>query len=353
MEIDPETTAVDSWAMRVDPESIRFDSESRCYVSGTHPETTMLTEITLAGYGPIKEEITLRPTPLHALIGPNDSGKSSILNATVETVSGAIDRHDLQRAPISTCLRSNAESLRYERKAISQGSRTQITNESWTNRVALFKPNSARLKEASGYLPDSEIQDFLKSGGKGLPGLYALIRNRANGEFESIAAALSALFPWIERLDLKPFSGSSHVSEVVAYLRDGTCVPAQNLSDGIVFFLAFAALRYTTGIKTILLEEPENGLHPARIRDLVKVLRATSETGIQIILTTHSPLVLNEMKPEEVTIVTRHHEKGTQVQEMLKTPFFKERSEVFTLGELWLANCDGYSEQSLLHGVIP
>ena len=75
------------------------------------------------------------------------------------------------------------------------------------------------------------------------------------------------------------------------------------------------------------------------------MLRAFSaETGTQVVMATHSPLVINEMEPHEVSLVTRTPEEGTNVTLMKDTPNFEKRSKVYALGELWLAYADGNTD---------
>lgn len=82
---------------------------------------------------------------------------------------------------------------------------------------------------------------------------------------------------------------------------DGGSVGADRLSEGMLYWLAFAALPYLHPTPLILIEEPENGLHPSRIGDVMRVLREVAKTS-QIILATHHPLVINELQADEVTI---------------------------------------------------
>ncbi len=81
----------------------------------------------------------------------------------------------------------------------------------------------------------------------------------------------------------------------------------------------------------------------------MRVLRAISEKT-QVILATHSPLVINELQPDEVTVVTRSKEHGTKATLMKDTPNFDERSKVYALGELWLSYANGEDEAPLLQG---
>jgi predicted ATPase len=121
------------------------------------------------------------------------------------------------------------------------------------------------------------------------------------------------------------------------------------MSEGLLFYLAYAALSYLEPASILLVEEPENGLHPQRIKDIMKILRELSK-NTQVLIATHSPLAINEMQPEEVTILWRDSEKGTQLVPIAQTPEFEARSKIYALGELWLSYADGVDESPLRNG---
>ena len=121
------------------------------------------------------------------------------------------------------------------------------------------------------------------------------------------------------------------------------------MSEGMLYYLAFAVLPYLDPTPLLLIEEPENGLHPTRIAEVLRILRAISEKT-QVILATHSPLVINEMQPEEVTVVTRSREHGTKATLMKDTANFAVRWKAYALGELWLSYANGEDEAPLLQG---
>jgi predicted ATPase len=95
--------------------------------------------------------------------------------------------------------------------------------------------------------------------------------------------------------------------------KDGTFHSARSLSDGTLRFLALAVLELdpkTQGL--ICLEEPENGIHPARIPAILALLQdiaVDTEQPIgpenplrQVIINTHSPAVVMEV-PEETLLI--------------------------------------------------
>jgi predicted ATP-dependent endonuclease of OLD family len=89
------------------------------------------------------------------------------------------------------------------------------------------------------------------------------------------------------------------------------------LSDGTKrMFYLISVLSYSGGY--ILLEEPELGIHPDQLYKLMDFLKEQSENK-QIILTTHSPDVLNILEKDELDriVVTRYDpEKGTQMHHL-------------------------------------
>ena len=68
-------------------------------------------------------------------------------------------------------------------------------------------------------------------------------------------------------------------------------------------------------------------------------------------MATHSPRVINELEPDEVTVVTRSSlEEGTKLTPMRETHNFEKRSSVYALGELWLSYANGVDEEPLIRG---
>jgi predicted ATPase len=78
----------------------------------------------------------------------------------------------------------------------------------------------------------------------------------------------------------------------------------------------------------------------------MKVLREVSKTR-QVVMATHSPLVVNELQPEEVTLVTRTESEGTRFTPITETTNFAQRAKTYALGELWLSFADGRTEAAL------
>jgi predicted ATPase len=107
------------------------------------------------------------------------------------------------------------------------------------------------------------------------------------------------------------------------------------MSDGIVLAAALVLISRSSGNRRLLIEEPENGLHPRMLKVVADTIRSIAEPqGTQIILTTHSPLLLNHFAANEVLLVTRD-QAGVQVQRMSEAHGLDDLASEMALGELW------------------
>ena len=208
-----------------------------------------------------------------------------------------------------------------------------------------FDPDNLR---APGYLiQESRRISFEDDRGGGLASVFDAIVNRDSEAFSRIQAHVHELFPSVLKVGLINISNSQ--KKIAVTLVDGTRVGAEGMSEGLLYYLGFAALKFIQGPQIFLVEEPENGLHPARISEVMDILREISKTS-QVIIATHSPLVVNELKGDEVSVVTRDPEKGTEVKLLKDVPGFEDASKVYQPGEFWVSYCDGNREAPLLTG---
>ncbi len=134
--------------------------------------------------------------------------------------------------------------------------------------------------------------------------------------------------------------------EVYFVTQSGHRLRAQQASDGVTLFLGFLALAHLPEPPNLLLiEEPENGVYPKRLGEVITLLRQLTDRteGVrfpQIILSTHSPYVLSFFQPEEVTFLSRPPDDPdgpVRARPLRDAPNIKERMAdgEFYLGELW------------------
>jgi predicted ATPase len=338
-------------------------------------------------------------TPLHAFIGPNDSGKSTLLHGMrtlVQFAGSAFEHEGNGWAPfdpylptlgrpgdamlacsveggwysVETGATGLVETIRKDDQVDASASGLSAQRpRSWQHssafldsdfvatqpvilqlrraRLVRFDPDA--LRKPSGLIPETSPVGFLDDRGHGLAGVYFAIRNRNDSAFAEIVDEVRQYFPTIKGVRVKVVTPSEVVLE--AELMSGARVEARRLSEGLLYYLAFTALKHLDPVSLLLVEEPENGLHPARIGEVMRVLRGiTVNQGTQVVMATHSPLVINELQPDEVSVVTRTEGTGTRVTPIKDTANFAKRSSVYALGELWLSFADGVLEAPLIQG---
>lgn len=115
------------------------------------------------------------------------------------------------------------------------------------------------------------------------------------------------------------------------------------LSDGTLRFIALTTLLLQppkTAPMTIILDEPEIGLHPYAISILAKEIRMASNTS-QIIVSTQSPLLLNEFECEDIIVAEYSNESHSTILNRPKKSKLAEWLKEYSLGELWQKNVLG------------
>jgi predicted ATPase len=312
----------------------------------------VITEFRAQIYGPLKD-VRCALTPLHAFIGPNDSGKSTLLRGIVTLVNIAAGqplRHFFSNTtPELSMVVSREARFQLFRNGTAGWVVQPTKNAAWVSggaKVCRFEADA--LRAPSSLTPPGQRWDWIDRRGLGLPGALDILLRRNDGSFQEIAKQFTNLFPTVRRLQLPNISATQ--TQVSAVLHDGTEILPAAMSEGMLYYLAYATLQRLGGAAVLAVEEPETGLHPARIAEIMRVLRALSESGTQVVIATHSPLVVNELHAGEVSVVTRTLEAGTKVKLISETPNFDKRSKVYALGELWLSYANGTDEAPLLEG---
>ena len=133
--------------------------------------------------------------------------------------------------------------------------------------------------------------------GENLAALLNTLQALNEQQFRYLEKELEAVIPAITGIDVSVNS----VGDVELNLQEGEkLVSSRVVSEGTLRALGLLALRDVKGETTLVgLEEPENGIHPRRISLVAEILdnrRLMEDT--QFIVTTHSPLLLEFIRPE-------------------------------------------------------
>jgi predicted ATPase len=133
------------------------------------------------------------------------------------------------------------------------------------------------------------VIEFLKSNA---PDKYALL-------IQTVKAVMPSL------LDLQ--TQYTHTKTLGLFVSEegiGQPWPAEDVSDGTIQTVALLAAVFDPRTSTVVIEEPENSIHPWAIRQFVDAARKASETK-HVILTTHSPVLINQLIPSELWVARR------------------------------------------------
>lgn len=115
----------------------------------------------------------------------------------------------------------------------------------------------------------------------------------------------------------------------------------RQLSDGTLRFICLATLLLQPASlqpATILIDEPELGLHPYALALLVNLLRQVAESK-QLIVSTQSVELVNDLTPQDLIVVSHDDEGSTFVR--LEQDQLKAWLDDYALGELWKMNVIG------------
>jgi len=327
----------------------------------------MLKRVSIQNFKSLKD-VTLDLQKVNLLIGPNNSGKTNFLKALEFFVSNNFNSHvlsDLQKIsykhkevsligefefepdPLGVMAKNyntygydvyhfvqtysvKKDVIPYE---VSEEKKTWFTQKDGTltegkvegghlrefydfARTRIFRPDPTKLiheaKLAGGHTE-------LASDGSNLIPFYFSIFNNYEKNANQIQADLAKCIPEIIRFRTPPVNGEG-ILGLKFFDKDEIGYWANEVSEGVLYFLILLCIiNQPNPPKLLLLEEPEKGIHPRRIREVMDfIFRLAEEKDVQIILTTHNEHVLDDFstRPESVFVFDKDEEGATYVRNL-------------------------------------
>lgn len=177
--------------------------------------------------------------------------------------------------------------------------------------IVVFRIDPLRAKE-----PDSAKTDatFLDSHGRNIASVLAALESNSSFK-EQILEWMELIVPGMENVstEKQKLDGST----VLTFKEQGTRArfPAHLISDGTIYTLCImtAILSRSQQIGMTIIEEPERGIHPKAIGELVQLMRDNATMDHPIVITTHSESVVRNLEPKELWFVSKQEGK-TQLQ---------------------------------------
>jgi predicted ATPase len=187
---------------------------------------------------------------------------------------------------------------------------------------------------------DQSLQDtqrFRHDASNIAPFLFSL-KDHGPGSYELIRDTVRLIAPFFDDFLLRPQTRGTNEQVRLEWTQKGSDFPFQpnQLSDGTIRFICLTvALLQPQPPATIVIDEPELGLHPFAISMLADLIKSASERT-QVIISTQSPTLLDYFEPSDVVVVNR--QEGRTTLQRLDPQALADWLEEYSVGELWQKN---------------
>ncbi|HEY8505533.1 MAG TPA: ATP-binding protein [Gemmataceae bacterium] len=197
----------------------------------------------------------------------------------------------------------------------------------------LLRLETSKLVQANP-APDPTV---MMPDGIGLHSALASMALTDPDSWQRLQADLRRMIPTIRRLRhtaTKPHQPSALLFDTVG----GDSLPASQVSEGTLLVLGLlAALHASDRPNLVLLDDLDRGLHPKAQKELITLLRGLLETDpdLQMVATTHSPYMLDCMEVREVRMTVLKDDGSTVCAALTSHPKFPKWKDEMTPGEMW------------------
>ncbi len=276
----------------------------------------------------MEEALPLRP--LTVLVGPNDSGKSAFLYALASLARiHSVQPFDLWRQKENPTVEAMIDGNEY-----TLGMHVPELTPS-----GLYQLPSGGIPMESQGIQESAGIPALAGDGSNLAAVLDSVLRRDRKRFEEIVAAIAERVQGLEDIKIPTPQAAQRRIEFV--IENGLTIPGSAASTGVRTIVFFVTLAYLPNPpKLILIEEPETGVHPKRLKDVVGLLRDVTEgkhgEPAQVVLTTHSPYLLDHVDLDrDQVLVFRRRNDGSRMPAAVDREGLRAFLNEFMLGEIW------------------
>jgi predicted ATPase len=253
-------------------------------------------------------ELELALTPLTVLVGPSGSGKTSVLEGMQYRM--ACEHSDYWRLDAQQQI-----SLQW---SFTDGKQVRLEFpltelDSWSMHGHTVQGLALEL---NALREDSSLgrATALSANGDNLAGVFASLQP---AQREAVVTQLCRLVPHIGDVTLHLTGPRSRQLRFRDRWQQGLWFTPWQVADSALILLAFLLLPYQSPLPDVLtIDEPERGLSPRVLGDVVGVLRrltlgSTETPAVQVIIATHSFDLLEHVHAEEVRLLSRSTEDGS------------------------------------------
>ena len=171
------------------------------------------------------------------------------------------------------------------------------------NNTRIFRIDPLLAKAPCSYNSDDSE---LSTDGSNVATILAALENDENF-VEQVMEWLELIVPSME--EIKSETQHLDASTILTFQEEGTQkrFPARLVSDGTMYTLCIltAVLSRIKKPGITIIEEPERGIHPKAIGELVNLMRENASVEHPILLTTHSEAVVRNLEAAELSLVDK------------------------------------------------
>ena len=180
----------------------------------------------------------------------------------------------------------------------------------------------------------------LRHDASNLPAVLYRLQQTDLSAFRLIEATVRSVAPYFKRFKLGPMATDESRIKLEWEEQDSDMyLDASAFSDGTLRFIALATLLLQTKLpETIIIDEPELGLHPSAMVKLSAMIKKASANA-QIILATQSVTLISNFSIQDLIVVGRDDNQSTFHR--LKEADFTQWLEEYSVGDLWEKNIIG------------
>lgn len=203
----------------------------------------------------------------------------------------------------------------------------------------------------------SPLSDRLESDASNVAGVLAALSKEKQQEIEAVLTKYASQLPERDIRRVYAETVGKFNSDAMLYCEEHwldqgppPTVDARGMSDGTLRFLAIlTALLTRPKASLLVIEEVDNGLHPSRARLLLDMLKAVgTQRGVDVVVTTHNPALLDAMGTEMVpfiTVANRDPSTGYSVLTLLED--IAQLPKLLAQGPIGRLSSQGLIEQSI------
>lgn len=182
--------------------------------------------------------------------------------------------------------------------------------------------------------------EFLRHDGSNIAAYLYMLKEKEETAFNLIEGTIRSIAPYFKRFKLVPGKNMDGFISLEWEEKDTDMyLDATNFSDGTLRFIALATLLLQPNPpQTVIIDEPELGLHPAAINKLGALIKRAS-LKTQLIIATQSVELINHFSVGDLVVVGRND--GQSVFSRLSEEELSQWLEEYSVGELWEKNVIG------------